>query len=107
MLISANSRLFLQAELRILTLIRGCRVIIYTLTKLEFLTLGSKHQTLFFTEHKPIIFLFTPKSNPNRRVYRFHLTLIKNPNLHLARIAAKNLALPDKLCQNTPTELPT
>ena len=41
-LISANSRLFTQAELRLSTLMRECTAIIYTLTEYEFLILGSK-----------------------------------------------------------------
>ena len=41
-LISANSRLFTQAELRISTLMRECTAIIYTLSEYEFLILGSK-----------------------------------------------------------------
>ena len=60
-LISANSRLFTQAELRLSTLMRECTAIIYTLTEYEFLILGSKHPTVLFTDHKPIIFLFTQK----------------------------------------------
>ena len=76
-LISANSRLFTQAELRLSTLMRECTAIIYTLTEYEFLILGSKHPTVLFTDHKPIIFLFTQKSNPNHRVYRFQLILMK------------------------------
>ena len=64
-LVSANSRLLTQAELRLLTLMRECTAIIYTLTEYEFLILGSKHPTVLFTDHKPIIFLFTKKSNPN------------------------------------------
>ena len=70
-LISAYSRLFTQAELRLFTLMRECTAIIYTLTEYEFLILGSEHTTVLFTDHKPIIFLFTQKSNPNHRVYRF------------------------------------
>ena len=70
-LISANYRLFTQAELRLSTLIRECTAIIYTLTEYEYLILGSKLPTVLFTDHKPIIFLFTQKSNPNHRVYRF------------------------------------
>ena len=38
---------------------RECTAIIYTLTEYEFLILGSKHPTVLFTDHKPIIFLFT------------------------------------------------
>ena len=59
-LISANSRLFTQAELSLSTLVRECTAIIYTLTEYEFLILGSKHPTVFFTDHKTII-LFTQK----------------------------------------------
>ena len=66
-LISANSRLFTEAELRLSTLMRECTAIIYTLTECEFLLLGSKHPTILFTDLKPIIFLFTQKSNPNNR----------------------------------------
>ena len=66
-LISANSRLLTQAELRLSTLLRECTAIIYTLTKYEFLILGSKHPTVLFTDLKPIIFFFT-KSNQNHRV---------------------------------------
>ena len=36
-LISANSRLFTQAELRLSTLMRECTAIIYTLTEYEFI----------------------------------------------------------------------
>ena len=49
-LISANSRLFTQAELRLSTLMRECTAIIYTLTEYEFLILGSKHPTVLFTD---------------------------------------------------------
>ena len=58
---------------------RECTAIIHTLTEYEFLILGSKHPT----DHKPIIFLFTQKSNPNYRVYRFQLILMKFSNLHI------------------------
>ena len=106
-LLSANSRIFTQAELRISTFMRECTAIQYTLTKYEFLILRSKHPTILFTDHKSIIFLFTRKSNPNHRVYRFQLILMKLPNLHIVWTAGKNLALPDTLSRNTPPELQT
>ena len=106
-LISANSRLSTQAELRLSTLMRECTAIIYTLTEYEFLILGSKHPTVLFTDHIPIIFLFTQKSNANHRVYRFQLILMKFPNLHIVWTAGKILALPDTLSRNTPPELLT
>ena len=79
----------------------------YTLTEYGFLILRSKHPTVLFTDHIPIIFLFTQKSNPNQRVYRFQLNLLKFPNLHIVWTAGKNLALPDTLRRNTPPELLT
>ena len=106
-LISANFRLFTQAELRLSTLMRECTAIIHTLTESEFLILASKHSTVLFKDHKPIIFLFTQKSNPNHRVYRFQLILMKLPILHIVWTAGKNLALPDTLSSNTPPELLT
>ena len=105
-LISANSRLLTQADLRLSTLMRECTAIIYTLTEYEFLILGSKHPTVLFTDHKPNFF-FTLKSNPNHRVYNFQLILIKFSNLHIVWTAGKNLALPDTLSRNTPPELLT
>ena len=106
-LISANSRLFTQAELRLSTLMRECTAIIHTLTESDFLILGSKQPTILCTDHKPIIFLFTQKSNPNHRVYRFQLILMKFPNLHIAWTAGKHLTLPDTLSRNTPPKLLT
>ena len=99
--ISVNSRLFTQAELRLSTRMREYTAIIYTLTEYEFLILGSKHPTVLFTDHKPIIFLFTQKSNPNHRINRHQLILMKFPNLHSVCTAGKNLALPDTLSRHT------
>ena len=76
-LISANSRLLPQAELRLSSLMRKCTAIIYTLTEHEILILGFKHPIVLFTDHKPIIILFTQKSSSNHRVYRFQLILMK------------------------------
>ena len=104
-LISTNSRPFTQAEPKLSTLMRERTAIINTLTEHEFLILGSKHPTVLFTDHKPIIFLFTQKSNPNHKVYRFQLILMKIPNLHIVWTAGKILALPDTLSRNTPPEL--
>ena len=64
-LISANSRIF---TLRLSILRRECTAIIYTHTEYEFLILGSQHPTVLFTDHTPIIFLFTQKSDQNHKV---------------------------------------
>ena len=106
-LISAKSRLLTQAELRLSTLMRECTAIIYTLTEYEFLIRGSKHPAVLFTDHKLIIFPFTQNSNPNHRVYRFQLNLMKCPNLHIVWTAGKICVLRDTLSRNTPPDLIT
>ena len=78
---SANPKFFTQAELSLFTILRECTAIEYQLTEYELLNLGSKDLTVLFTDHKPIIFLFTQKSRPNHRVYRFYLILMNFPNL--------------------------
>ena len=45
-LISASSRFFTQADLRLSTIIRECTAITYTLIEYEFLILGSKQQII-------------------------------------------------------------
>ena len=101
-LISANSKLFTQAELRLSTLMRECTAITYTLTQHEFLTLGSKHPPILYKDSRPIFFLFTQKSNPDHRKYRLQIILMKFPNLHIVWTAGKNLPLLDTLSRNTP-----
>ena len=103
-LISANSRLFTPIEMRLSTLIRECSAIIFALTEYEFLLTGSKHPIVLFTDHKPIIYLFTQKNKPNHRVYRFQLILMKFPNLHIIWTEGKNLALPDLLSRTIDEE---
>ena len=91
-LVSANSRLFTPIEMS--TLIRECSAIIFALTEYEFLLSGSNHPIALFTDHKPIIYLFTQKNKPSHRIYRFQLFLMKFPNLHIIWTEGKNLALP-------------
>ena len=92
-LISANSRLFTQAELRLATLTRECTAIIYTLTENEILILGWKHPTIVFKDHKPIIFLSTQKPNPSHRVVWFQLFLMQFSNIHIVWTAGKKICL--------------
>ena len=64
---------WINLRIRLSILMRKCTVIEYILTEFDFLILVSKHSTVLFTDQKPIIFLFTRKSKPNHRVYRFQL----------------------------------
>ena len=103
-LVSANSRLFLPIEIRLSTLIRECSAIIFVLTEYDFLLTGSNHPIILFTDHKPIIYLFTQKNKSNHRVYRFQLILMKFPNLHIIWTEEKNLSLPDLLSRTIDEE---
>ena len=103
-LVSANSRLFSTTELRLSIILRECSAIIYALSEYEFLIQGSKHPIILYTDHKPILFLFTQKNKPNHRVYKFQLILIKFPNFNTVWTEGKKLSLPDLLsCSLTAT----
>ena len=102
-LVSANSRLFSTTELRLSTILRECSAIIYALSEHEFLNRGSKHPIILYTDHKPILFLFIQQNKSNHRVYKFQLTLMKFPNLHIVWTERKNLSLPDLLNRSLTT----
>ena len=103
-LVSANTRLFTPIEMRLSTLIRDCSAIIFALTEYEFLLTGSNHPIVLFTDHEPIIYLFTQKNKPIHRYYRFQLKLMKFPNLHIIWTEGENLALPDLLSRTIDEE---
>ena len=90
--------------MRLSTLIRKCSAIIFALTEYEFLLTGSNHPIVLFTDHKPIIYLFTQKNKANHRVYRFQLILMKFPNLLIIWTEGKNLALHDLLSRTIDEE---
>ena len=102
-LFSANSRLFSTTEIRLSTIFRECSAIICSLSEYEFLIQGSKHPIKLYTDHKPILFLFTQKNKPNHRFYKFRLILMKFPNLHIVWTEGKNLSLPDLLSRSLTT----
>ena len=106
-LMSANLRIFTQAELKFSTLMRECSATIHTLTECDFLILRSKHATILFTDHTPKTFLFTQEPKPNHQIYRIQLILMKFSNLHIVWTARNIFALPDTLSRITPPELLT
>ena len=98
-LVSANSRFFPSQNLDF----RECSAIIYAFSENEFLIQGSKHSIIFYTDHKPILFLFTQKNKPKHRVYKFQLILMKFPNLHIIWTEGKDLSLPNLLSRSLTT----
>ena len=57
-----------------------CTAITHTLMEYELLVLGSEHPTVLFTDHEPIIFLFT-QNQIQIKFYRFQLILMNFANL--------------------------
>ena len=86
-LVSSNSRVFPTTELRLSTILRECSAIIYERSEYEFLIQGSKHPIILYTDHKPILFLFTQLNKP--RVYKYQLILMKFPNLLIVWMEGK------------------
>ena len=102
-LVLTNSRFCLPTELKLSTILCESSAIIYALSKYEFLIQGSKHPIILYTDHKPILFLFTQKNKENHRVYKFQLILMKFPNLHIVWTEGKNFSLPDLLSRSLTT----
>ena len=58
---------------------------------------GSKHPIILFTDHTPILFLFTQKNKPNQGDFKFQLIFMKFPNLHIVWTEGKNFSYADLL----------
>ena len=99
-LVLANSCLFSTTELRLSTILRECSAFRYAHSENEFLIQWSEHPIILYTDHKPILFLFTQKNKPNQRVYKLQLKLTKFPNLRIIWTEGKNLLLPDLLSRS-------
>ena len=96
-LISANSRLFIQDELGLSTLMSECTAIICILTEYDFLILGSQFYSIsFYTKIKSKPYSLQISTN-----------FIQNSKFTHSMDSRKNLALPDSLSRNTQPELLT
>ena len=73
-----------------------------TRTEYEFILTGSKQPIVLFSNHKPIIYLFTQKNKPNHSISTS--IDMKFPNLHKIQTKGKNLALPDLLSRTIDEE---
>ena len=80
-IISYNSRIFTPQEQKMATMHRELTAIIYALQVYENIIIGSKFPITMYTDHKPILFLFTRKANLNHRFYRYQMILSKFENL--------------------------
>ena len=82
-IISYNSRILTTQEQKLSTYDRELCAITFALSQYEFIIIGSKFPITIFTDHNPILFLFTRKGNLTPRQYKAQMLLTKFSNLQI------------------------
>ena len=80
--ISYSSRILTTKEQKLSTYDRDLCAISFALSQYELLIIGSKFPITIFTDHNPILFLFTRKFNLTPRQYKPNVTnqILQLPN---------------------------
>ena len=94
-IISYNSRILTTQEQKLSTYDRELCAITFALSQYEFIIIGSKFPITVFTDHNPILFLFTRKGNLTPRQYKAQMLLTKFSNLQIIHTAGTNLTVAD------------
>ena len=102
-IISYNSRILTTQEQKLSTYDRELCAITFALSQYEFIIIGSKFPITVFTDHNPILFLFTRKGNPTPRQYKAQMLLTKFSNLQIIHTAGTNLTVADMLSRDFST----
>ena len=68
--LSYSSRIFDTQEQKLSTYDRELCAVIFALQTYEHIIIGSKYQITLFTDHNPILFLFTSEGNLPPRQYK-------------------------------------
>ena len=92
--LSYSSRIFDTQEQKLSTYDRELYAVIFALQTYEHFIVGSKFQITLFTDHKPILFLFTRKSNLPQ------MLLTKFSNLRIVHTAGTKLPVADMLSRD-------
>ena len=93
--ISYNSRILTTKEQEFSTYDRELCAISFALSQYELLIIGSKFPITIFTDHNPILFLFTRKGNLTPRQDKAQMLLTKFSNLQIIHTAGTNLTVSD------------
>ena len=101
--ISYNSRILTTQEQKLYTYDRELCAITFALSQYEFIVIGSKFPITIFTDHNPILFLFTRKGNLTPRQYKAQMILTKFSNLQIIHTAGTNLTVADILSRDFST----
>ena len=102
-IISYNSRILTTQEQKLFTYDREICAITFALSQYEFFIIGSKFPITIFTDHNPILFLFTRKSNLTPRQYKAQMLLPKFSNQQIIHTAGTNLTVADMLSRDFST----
>ena len=96
-IISHKSRILTSQEQKLSTYDRELCAITLALSQYEFIIIGSKFPITIFTDHNPILFLFTRKGNLTPRQYKAQMLVTKFSNLQIIHTAGTNLTVADML----------
>ena len=102
-IISYNSRILTTQEQKLSTYDRELCAITFALSQYEFIIIGSQFPITIFTDHNPILFLFTRKGNLTPRQYKAQMLLTKFSNLQIIHTAGTNLTVADMLSRDSST----
>ena len=102
-IISYNSRILTTQEQKLSTYDRELCAITFALSQYEFITIGSNFPITVFTDHNPILFLFTRKCNLTPGQYEAQMLLTKFSNLQIIHTAVTNLTVADMLSEDFST----
>ena len=103
-IISANSRVFDNAEKKMSPQHRELCRIISALQTYEFYLIGSPFPKYLFCDHRSILFLWSRRGQISHRFFKFQVVLTKFQNLNIIYTEDKNLAFPDLLSRQVPIE---
>ena len=102
-IISYNSRILTTQEQKLSTYDREFCSITFALSQYEFIIIGSKFPITIFTDHNPILFLFTRKGNLTPRQYKAQMLITKFSNLQIIHTAGTNLTVANMLSRDFST----
>ena len=98
--ISYNSKIFSPQEQKLSTYDRELAGVIFALRAYEPYMIGTKYPITLFTDHGPILYLFTRKGNLTPRQYTAQMIFTRFPNLRIIHTAGTNLAVADILSRD-------
>ena len=95
--LSYTSRIFTTQEQKSLTYNRELCAITFALSQYEFIIIGSIFSITLFTDHNPILFLFTRNGNLTTRQNEAQMLLTKFSNVQIIHTVGTNLTVADML----------